>query len=133
MPAIRLLAPLVLLAAFASAAAASPPLQRGVAADFAGVWRSAQPNDLGTEIRTEGATMGIVIRFTRANATCTQGAAGLVDPATRIARIEARRTTCSDGFVQDGGMACTMRLQGRNRLVVSCPHNGFTNQLRRVR
>jgi hypothetical protein len=126
---LRLALPALLAAACFSAPASAQP---GTAAPFAGLWRSALPNDLGTEIRTERDQLGVVIRFARPNATCVQGAAGRVT-APGVATLEARRTTCTDGFVQQGGPACTLRLAPRQRLVVSCAHNGWRNVMRRVR
>lgn len=49
-----------------------------------------------------------------------------------VATLEARHTTCADGFAQEGGPTCTLRLAPRRRLVVTCAHNGFRNVLRRV-
>jgi hypothetical protein len=129
MPLFRLLLLPALLAAFclATAAAAAP----GTAAPFAGLWRSGLPNDLGTEIRTEREQLGVVIRFRRANASCVQGMGGRVT-APGVATLEARRTTCTDGFVRDGGSACTLRLASPRRLTLTCAQGGLTKVLQRV-
>lgn len=125
---LRLALPALLAAACLATPAAAAP---GTAAPFAGVWRSGLPNDRGTEIRTERDRLAAIVRFARPNATCVQGAAGRVI-APGVATLEPRRTTCTDGFVQDGGPACTLRLASPRRLVVTCAHNGFRNVLRRV-
>jgi hypothetical protein len=126
---LRLILPTLLAAVCLATPTIAAP---GTAAPFAGLWRSSLPDDLGTEIRTERDQLGAVIRFARPNASCVQGAAGRV-VAPGVATLEHRRLTCTDGFVQDGGPTCTLRLTAPRRLVVTCAHNGFRNVLRRVR
>ncbi len=126
---LRLFLPVFLAAACLAIPASAAP---GTAASFAGIWRSGLPHDLGTEIRTERDQLGVVIRFARPNASCVQGAAGRVT-APDTATLEPRRTSCTDGFVRDGGPACTLRLASPPRLVMVCGQGGSRSVLNRVR
>lgn len=122
------------LATFSIAAGPAAPVsaQPGAAAPFAGEWRSAQSGDQSMEIRTEGAQLFALRRFTRGRTTCMEGAAGRAT-APDTASLEARRVTCSGGTEQAGGGACTLNLTAPDRMTVTCAGEAGPRIFRKVR